>query len=321
MVEYDFPTILIAVLFFTIVAYLATHMLSNLNAAAKLGVPAVLLAASAASTNVIKDEEEEDADVDVDDVSASALTSDVGVSGGKDSIDVNSVKIVPHTERYNVYEDVNTLEEEDKKLLKKVKNIVIDGNNFLYFLKEISPNKEGKTYMKHLEHAIKKAVSVFPKKDIFFVMKDPNNEYQMKQALEDMGFDATADYRTSFKEYSEKIVTKYPKVRIVVAYGESKARDDFAAVYLAELLNNSILLSRDLYRDVDKTAGTDMNKTTLVTYGKSHKKFDLLMKSKALPNIGKWSLADKLVGFARIKSGNTSLYKTKNNGRVLLIRL
>jgi hypothetical protein len=309
MVEYDFTVILLAVFFFTVVVLVATHIIANLTRP-KSVVPMALVAAATAISAAAKDDEEQD---------VTDTTGVVGVTGSGEAEGKIEVKIEPHTDRYNVYEDVTTLEELDKKYLKSIKNVVIDGNNFLYFLKEIS-NGGSKTYMKHLEHAIKKAAAIFPKKAIFFVMKDPNNEQHKKQALEDMGFDENTEYKQAFKEYSEKIIKKFPNVRIVVVYGDSKARDDFGAVYLAELLPKSMLLSRDLYRDVNKTAGTDMEATKFITYGKAHKKIDALVSSKAMPNIGNWSFADKLVGFARIKTGETCVYKTKKGGRVMLIR-
>lgn len=323
MVEYDFFTVLLAVFFFTVVVLIATHIIANLTRPKQLATAVLTAAAAAASsTSTNSNGNSNQSGMIGGPIQAAAVTgsgedTDCSVLGG--SIDVKTIKIDPHTDRYNVYEDVTTLEEQDKKYLKSVKNVVIDGNNLLYFMKEIS-TAASKTYMKHLEAAIKKAASIFSKKAVFFVMKDPNNEQHKKQALEDMGFSPDADFKESFKEYSEKIIKKYPNIRIVVVYGDSKARDDFGAVYLAELLPKSMLLSRDLYRDVNKTAGTDMEATTFITYGKAHKKIDALVKSKAMPNIGNWSFADKLVGFARIKTGETAVYKTKKGGRVMLIK-
>lgn len=325
MVQYDFTSILLAVFFFTVVVMVATHIIANLTrpkTAVTAGFLAAAAAASSASQTFNKGENTVaytggDGGTGDNPDDNDTIGTEMKVWGSGNIVDI---KIEPHTDRYNVYEDITTLEELDKTFMKGIKNVVIDGNNFLYFLKEISKNKEGKTYMKHLEHAIKKAAAIFPKKAVFFVMKDPNQDHQKRQALEDMGFDLDTDYKQAFREYSEKIVKKHPNVRIVVVYGDSKARDDFGAVYLAELLPKSMLLSRDLYRDVDKTAGTDMNITSFITYGKTHKKIDSLLKSKAMPNIGKWSLADKLIGFARIKTGETAIYKTKKGGRVMLIR-
>ena len=311
MVHYDFTVVLLAVFFLTVVVLVATHIIANLTREKSTAIGLVTAAAVAASSSAVEEDEEE-TNHDV----VSVPGAPVAVVGSAEPL---NVKIDPHNDRYNVYEDVNTLEEIDTKFIKKIKNVVIDGNNLLYFLKEISSNPS-KSYMKHLEHAIKKAAAIFPKKAVFFVMKDPDQPHHKKQALEDMGFDESADFKVAFKEYSEKIITKYPNVRIVVVYGDSKARDDFGAVYLAELLDKSMLLSRDLYRDINKTASTDMSVTKFITYGKSHKKIDDLVKSRAMPNIGNWSFADKLIGFARIKTGDTAIYKTKKGGRVMLIK-
>jgi hypothetical protein len=319
MVEYDFSLILLAVVFFTIVVYLASHILGNLTSTV-VGVGSVALGSMAASPGYEMDLQENNIQSTQPSIDPLAISGGNSVSGGKAA---PVLDIAEHSEKYDSYEDVSQLDGEDPGYLKKIKNVVIDGNNLLYFLKECSGKSEGqpKSYMKHLEHAIGTASKTFTKKQVFFVMKDPSNDKQRIAALSDMGHDATTDYKQAFRDYSEKILKKYPNVRIVIAYGNTKSRDDYACIYLAELLEKSMLLTRDRFRDMKDTAATDSEGLSFKVYGKSHKKYEKMLSRNAMPIIGKWSIQDKLIGYARIKSGDNVIYKTKQGRHVLFIKI
>jgi hypothetical protein len=313
MVEYDFSSILLAVLFFTVVVYLVTHILANLTPA-KVGVTAVVMNSMVAS-------QEDDEANEIDTVYHDAGVAN-HVSGGTSNVTENvsgggEISIVPVSERYDFYEDVTLLDGIDRDFSKSIKNVVVDGNNLLYYLKDLDKKSTG-SYMKHLEHAIKVASGLFKKKAIFFVMKDPANDTQRNAALSDMGYETNVDYKQAFREYSEKILKKHPSVRIVIAYGDAKARDDYACIYLAELLDNAALLTRDRYRDVQNTAGAE--DLQFKVYGKAHKKFEKLMSRQAMPVIGNWSFRNKLVGYAAVENkSHAGLYKLKKENMHVLL--
>ena len=242
------------------------------------------------------------------------------IIGGKDikkkGIFYHDYKGTKKTEKtaYDEYDDKNLLEEKDKGFIKSVKNIIVDGNNFLYKLYEYKnktttqkPNTS--EYFETLELSIKILSKEFPKKNIFFVMKDPENDSQKQKIMEYM---KCSDMKKCYKKFFNDILKKHPKVKIIIAFGDAKARDDFAALWLSDQLEyKTILLSRDRYSDVNKT-NRDIKDVNFVVYGKGAKKYEKLL-NKPFAFINNYSRLN-LVGYS-FGDTKSAFYSKKVNNK------
>lgn len=214
---------------------------------------------------------------------------------------------------YDEYDDDNLLDKLIIDYSDNFDNVILDGNNFIYKLYEANklPNEPKyplpDKYISLIEssiHALNKAI---PDKQIFFVFKDPETDTQLQYFL---NITKTKNIKAAHKMYFSQLIEKHPNVHVLVAYGDDKYRDDFAAIWLAEVLGStSILLSRDRYRDVDNMK---RKKIKLVVYGNKAEKFNKLIN---LPytQIDKLSVKCNLVGYAfKDKKKYTSGFYQRN---------
>jgi hypothetical protein len=229
------------------------------------------------------------------------------VLGGKSDKNIKS-------STYDEYDDKELLEDIDKNFIKNIDNVVIDGNNFIYRFFEYEGNGGYITteqYFEYVEKSIKLLNKLLPKKNIFFILKDPENETQRKKAQEYLSCEVLD---AGYKNYFNKLLKKYVKVRVIMAYGNSKSRDDFAAIWLSDQLGEkTILLSRDRYADVHNTNETTGN-VKFVTYGKQVVKYNALL-NKSFAFIDRASVRISLVGYTFSKKHKTAFYVKKINKR------
>lgn len=235
---------------------------------------------------------------------------------------------------------VNYDEYDDSKLYEKpirdidyFDNIVIDGHNMIHYLINKKYEKPIKNegdyiamkkdahfittadYVEMLNKVIQLLQKLFKKKNIFMVIKNPSNDYQLKEFLK-------VTKSKTLDQYFKGLSLKYD-INIIVAEGDAKARDDYAAIYLTELLDNSILLSRDRFSDIDKTLKIQNIKYKV--YGDNAEEYERRFKSIGYPNIGRWSFSHKLIGYSFVKNYPTNIYEKKihkeslSSKKVLLI--
>lgn len=151
--------------------------------------------------------------------------------------------------------------------IKPFDNIVIDGNNFIHRYRQdvekMQTNMTAAEHFDHIEKIVKLLSKHFPKKNLYFVFKDPETEKQAKDIINIM---SAKNVKHAHKLFFNNLAKKYTNVRFIVAYGDAKYRDDYAAIWLADTLpDDTILLSRDRYRDANNMKG---NKLVFLTYGK-----------------------------------------------------
>jgi hypothetical protein len=251
--------------------------------------------------------------------------NNLGQSNNLDQFDktsdlTNQVNIVPITpyvrygsseKSYDEYDDKNLLNAKDEELINTVDNVIVDGNNLIYKVHEYEGN-EGhptvKEYFDLLKKIIQKLYDELPGKAILFVIKDPETESQSTRVKEYLN---CKTIKSGYKKHMSALVKKYPSVRIVVAYGKDKPRDDFAALWLSDQLGDkTILLSRDRYSDVTKT-NRNVDKVEFITYGKNASKYNKIL-NKPFAHIDK-SSRTSLVGYSFSKKHKSAFYQKDIN--------
>lgn len=218
----------------------------------------------------------------------------MNISGGKDGKDE--------------YDSVDAIKEIDKEFV--YDNMIVDGNNFLHKLYDFenpkAKNPDTSQRFKYLEKSIKILYEELPNRKIFFVLKDPDvHEKDVMEYLKDYKGETI---RTKFKSYFKKLLSKYPTVRVVMAYGQAKSRDDFTCIHLANILGKgTVLLSRDRYRDIIDI-DSDNTKVNIVVYGKQSATWTKKFK-KPFMYADKATVVDSLIGFTFSRDAITLLYK------------
>lgn len=226
-------------------------------------------------------------------------------------------------DHYDEYDDVSTLQAKDTKYLGKIKNIVVDGANLIHY---IMGGKHG-DYFAATEAMIRMVCQLFPKKNIFITLKEPNDPSRiterMKQKLMAHKIEVQvqpnqtdlrpelAEYLATFEEYS-KLFSDKAKLHFVFGVGQDKARDDHTAILVTDLLGaKTALLSRDRYRDIINITGSRPSK--LLAFGplakKIQKKFDGYMDSFSA--IGSWSIYGRILGYTCAHLDKTALWSRK----------
>jgi hypothetical protein len=189
-------------------------------------------------------------------------------------------------------------------------NMIVDGNNFLHRLYEFenpgAKNPDTGQRFKYLEKSIKLLYEEIPNRKIFFVLKDP--DVHEKDVMEYLHKYTGETIRTKFKAYFKKLLSKYPNVRVVMAYGQAKSRDDFTCIHLANILGRgTVLLSRDRYRDIVEIDAAN-TKVNIVVYGKQSATWTKKFK-KPFMYADKATVVESLVGFTFSHEAITMLYK------------
>lgn len=217
--------------------------------------------------------------------------------------------------QYDEYDDAELLKELDPTMMKSFDNIVVDGNNFIHRMRDDLYNSRkfvnAKEILDYIRNAIKLLVKHFPEKNIYFVSKDPENEHQEKDLIQEM---EAKNVRDAHKKFFNPITKEYPKVRFVIAYGDAKYRDDYAAIWLADTLpDDTILLSRDRYRDVPDMASA---KLKFITYGKRASAINKII-NKPFNFITKGAVKAGLVGYSFSKKRKSGFYDKDVNRKSL----
>ena len=182
-----------------------------------------------------------------------------------------------YADRSDEYADQTLLIEKQKNYMRDVKNIVIDGNNLLYYLMGSDRN-----YEKYLIAALEMCAEF--KKPVFFVIKDLKIDFNL------------ADYATR-------------GLHIIVATGDAKARDDYLVLRIAEALKGkTIILTRDRYRDIHNITASEP--TSFTVYGKKAAEYRKLFDTRGnFATVGRWTVAENVVGFANIPGQAPGIYK------------
>lgn len=211
---------------------------------------------------------------------------------------------------YDEYDDKNLLYDKDEEFIKSVDNIIIDANNFIYKLNDYMEGDKLDTvkYFDLLNNIIEKLNLELPNKNLFIVLKDPENEKQEADVKQFLGND---NIKKGYKTYFTKLLKPYKNTRILMTYGDTKSRDDFGILWLSDQLGkNTIVLSRDRYSDVRET-NKDNDKIKFIVYGKDASKYNKLL-SKPFTHISSAS-RHNLVGYSFSKKYNTAFYNKKKN--------
>lgn len=225
---------------------------------------------------------------------------------------------------YDEYDDTDMLVEKNDSVLKDIDNIVIDGNNFIYALKDYKTDKSMlsiEKYTKYIKDMLNIFTDLFPRKKLFVIMKDPETKIQLEEMhrYNNRGIgkvDKLSESRITYKQlqtickiYFESILRDYPKVCFVVAYGTESYRDDYAAIWTADILdngtNNSLLLSRDRYRDVSEMKTNDIR---MVVYGKSAAMINKKI-NKPFTYVTKGAVKNNLTGYTFSKKQRSGFYE------------
>jgi hypothetical protein len=222
---------------------------------------------------------------------------------------------------YDEYDDNDLLVELDPKYIDSFENIVVDGNNFIYKLKDslgekgpITPDK----YTKYLEQTIDILTNIVKDRGIFIVLKDPEGTN-----LDDfLKFVGEKNIKSAYKKFFEEVFNKYPNVRFVVAFGKAKHRDDYAAILTSDILSDAILLSRDRYRDVSDMSSDGIK---MIAYGKGALALNKKLH-KPFTYVTRGVVRNNLVGYTFSKKRKQGFYEKDVNKRsvasdvVLVIR-
>ena len=233
------------------------------------------------------------------------------------NMNVNKISNTDEYGGYDEYDDNDLLIELDNNKLDNFDNIVVDGNNFIHKIqynkssKRTSAQKiDTKTIIKLLNESLDILTFHFPNKNIYFVFKDPENDYQEEDLMK---ITKTKSVREAHKKLFTDLVKKYPKTRFIVAYGSAKYRDDYAAIWLSDILpDNTILLSRDRYKDVGEM---ESKKIKFITYGKRAKSINKLI-NKPFNYVTKGTVKSSLIGYSfnnELKSGFYNKLVNKNS--------
>lgn len=217
--------------------------------------------------------------------------------------------------QYDEYDDAELLKELDPTMMKSFDNIVVDGNNFIHRMRDDLYNSRksigAKENLDYIRKAVKLLVKHFPEKNIYFVFKDPETENQEKDLIQEM---KAKNVRDAHKKFFNPIAKEYPKVRFVIAYGDAKYRDDYAAIWLADTLpDDTILLSRDRYRDVQDMASAKLKFTT---YGKRAAAINKII-NKPFNFVTKGAVKAALVGYSFSKKRKSGFYDKDVNRKSL----
>ncbi len=211
------------------------------------------------------------------------------------------------TKRYDEYDDESLLRELDPKMIKSFDNIVIDGTNFIYGYRECVNNITNKQMdAKEQLALIKKSVALltkhFPAKNLYFVFKDPENEKQTEDLLKTL---SVSTIKQAHKKFFNELAKEHPKARFVIAYGDARYRDDYAAIWLSDTLpDETILLSRDRFRDVSEMASASLK---FKTYGKRASAIDKII-NKPFNYVTKGAVKAALVGYSFSKKTKSGFY-------------
>jgi len=205
------------------------------------------------------------------------------------------------------YDDGNLLGSFNSNVSKAFNSIVVDGTNFIYALYEYEKNKSASgvssdEYLSYMKKSIKLLSKHFAGKDLYVVFKDPETEHQTAQLLQITG---TSDIKSAHKKLFDPLLKGYEDLHIVVAYGDAKYRDDYAAIWLADVIGkDSILLSRDRYRDVSDMENIQLS---FVVYGRRAEKLTKLFQ---LPfsSVSKSAVKANLVGYTFGKQKKSGFY-------------
>lgn len=217
--------------------------------------------------------------------------------------------------QYDEYDDAELLKELDPNMIKSFDNIVIDGSNFTHRMREdlfgSTKSISAKENLEYIRKAVILAVKHFPEKNIYFVFKDPETEFQEKDLINIM---QAKNVRDAHKKFFNPLSKEFPKVRFVIAYGDAKYRDDYAAIWLADTLpDETILLSRDRYRDVQDMSSS---KLKFVTYGKRANSINKII-NKPFNFVTKGSVKASLVGYSFSKKRKSGFYDKDTNRKSL----
>ena len=211
---------------------------------------------------------------------------------------------------YDEYDDKALLNAKDEDFIKLIDNVIVDGNNLIYKIHEYKGGRQLTTeeYFNLLEVAVKKLYDELPGKAILIVLKDPENDTQLENTKTYLN---CKNIKTGYKLYFTKLLKHYPSVRIIMAYGDAKPRDDFAALWLSDQLGEkTILLSRDRYSDARKT-NQNVENIKFIAYGKNAIKYNKLL-NKPFAHVGNSSRVN-LVGYSFSKKHNTAFYQKAVN--------
>jgi hypothetical protein len=183
---------------------------------------------------------------------------------------------------FDEYEDKASYIKKIPDFKKNIKNIVVDGANFIHYIKP----KTQYNYDEYIEKSITLLKKKLPNKHIYFIMKNDTpgrnkNKY-------------TDPKNPSHIKISK--LAKNPFVHIIISNGDTKARDDYLAILMTELLGEkTILLSRDRYRDIQNISGSHTDDYQI--FSKQEKKIKKMLKSVDDTMVGKWSFMEKNVGY------------------------
>ena len=222
----------------------------------------------------------------------------------------NNVGTCSKKKSYDEYDDEKLLGEHLPKFADSFDNIVIDGNNMLFqyaISHGKSPCSTADEYVENISNMVKMLDKHFNGKNLYYVFKDSETK---KQEDDLMRITKTDTARLAHKKIFEDLYKKYPNNRFVVAYGDEKYRDDYAAIWLADTLpDDTILLSRDRYRDV-----SDMKsqKLKFTTYGKRASKINKII-NKPFNFVTKGSVKSALVGYSFNKNKDSGFYQKNKN--------
>ena len=220
------------------------------------------------------------------------------------------LNIIKGGSAYDEYDDKNLLDAKDEDFIKSINNIIIDANNFIYKLNDyIGGNTlDTNKYFELLNIIIEKLNIELPNKNIFIVLKDPENDKQLIAVKEFLGDD---NLKKGYKKYFNKLLKQYKNTRVLMTYGEIKSRDDFGILWLSDQLgDNTIILSRDRYSDIIET-NKQNDKIKFIVYGNNASKYNKLL-NKSFTHITNAS-RNNLVGYSFSKKYNTAFYSKMKN--------
>jgi hypothetical protein len=347
--RYSYELIILLIVLFTVIAYVLSMILVNSSLVTDISSSAGLAGIVAASVvgregdgvvdsveggNIEKPkEQEQEQEQDQDQKPKDQEPKHELVSGGSlDKLDAKQTKhYIDEIKKmfestfsktknlhYDEYDDDSLYLTKDKSV-SNIKSIVIDGNNIIHYL----GNKYGSTYLHNFRRSIISVSKLFPKKEIFFVLKDPphirlkeNIILSIKTSMSSTQEDAEQIYVQLFSKFITSQIAAFPKVRVVMAYGSSKSRDDFTAIYMSSVLPNSIILTRDRYSDIVDIS-IDNNNLNYYVYGKSTAKYEKMLNKKQFKTIGRWDITNKLVGISITKTMTPAIYNKQVNEKSL----
>lgn len=305
--SFDAIELLLLIIIISIVVYFITKWCTG-------GQTDKMAAVAVASALLVSDETTTDT-VDPD----NTVDSSLSITGGSAEPITGSKQTT-----YDEYDDKLLLQEAEPEFIERINNVIIDGNNFIHRLYNDLGHKGTPgtaEYYEYIKIATDLLYSILPGKNLFFVFKDPESDSQKKKTLE---FFKAKTIKTAYKQFFGQLAKDHPGVRYIIAFGDSKYRDDYAAIWLAGTLDrDTILLSRDRYRDVSDMSS---EKITFSVYGEHANKISKLIDKPFISaDIG--TVRSTLVGYTFSKQRVTGFYSKKVNRKsvasdhVLVIKL